>query len=527
VSFPLLSPRQMAEMDRRTIEELGVPAVVLMESAASACVAVLLDRWGAEARERGVCVLAGPGNNGGDGFAIARRLAVLGLSVRVVSLTERSRLGADAALQADLAARVGVSVVSAGDPVDLAGAGVIVDALFGTGLSRALDGAAAELVRRADASQRPLLAVDIPSGVDGGTGACPGPAMHATATVTFGAPKIGHFAEPGRSCRGALIVADIGIPVRRFVDLLAQAPRLLDAACLTPVTARADARAHKGTFGHLLVVAGGPGKVGAARLACEAALRAGVGLVTLALPEGTPVDSLASLRPEVMVARVPGEAGAFGPASLHAVRELLATRSALALGPGLGTTEPTVRFVRTLLDGLEAPCVVDADALNAMAGAPWTTAGPTVVTPHPGEASRLLDRSTPAIQSDRLGAVAALAALCGGTAVLKGAGTVVSDGNHAWINPSGNPGMGTAGSGDVLTGVVGALLARSVPPSPAACAAVYWHGLAGDAAAAAHGAQGMLASDLGAALGAVLAAPPPSPPWAPWIATSPDGWSAA
>ncbi len=520
MAAPLLTPAEMAEMDRRTIEDLGVPGLVLMESAAAACVHALLTRWADEANSLGVLVVAGPGNNGADGLAIARRLVGLGIEVEVSLATPKDRLGRDAAIQLGLAEAQDVPVYEPGEAPRAEKFGVVIDALFGTGLSREVEGTAALLVADVSTAGRPVLAVDIPSGIDGSTGQVLGVAVPADCTVTFACPKLGHFAEPGRSHRGALLVADIGVPIARFPEVSADAPRLLDAGCLTPL-GPATPTAHKGTFGHLLVVAGGPGKVGAARLTCEAALRAGAGLVTLALPEGVPSDSLAQLRPEVMVERVPSSGGVFGPGSLPAVRALAATRGAVALGPGLGTDPATVAFVRALLADLATPCVIDADALNCMSGASWPKGLPRVITPHPGEASRLLGEATTELQRDRVATARALQRRTRCVAVLKGAGTIVAAREGTWLNPSGNPGMGTAGSGDVLTGVTGALLARDLSPDAAATAAVYWHGVAGDSAAAAKGEAGMLASDISEGLGVALRAEATAP--TAWFEVSPTG----
>ena len=520
MSAPLLTPTEMAEMDRRTIEDLGIPGLVLMESAAAACVHELLARWENEAAALGVLVIAGPGNNGADGLAIARRLVGLGIEVEVSLATSKDRLGRDATTQLGLAEVQEVPVHEPGEAPGAEEFGVVVDALFGTGLAREVEGVAAALVTDVYNAGRPVLAVDIPSGIDGRTGQAMGVAVQAACTVTFACPKLGHFVEPGRSHRGALLVADIGIPIARFPEVSADATRLLDASCLAPLGPAAPT-AHKGTFGHLLVVAGGPGKVGAARLACEAALRAGAGLVTLALPQGVPSDSLAQLRPEVMVERVPSSDRVFGPGSLPAVRDFAATRDAVALGPGLGTAPATVAFVQGLLGDLATPCVIDADALNCMLGGSWSKGSPRVITPHPGEASRLLGEATAELQRDRVATARALERQTGCVAVLKGAGTIVAARDETWLNPSGNPGMGTAGSGDVLTGMVGALLARGLSPDAAATAAVYWHGVAGDKAAADKGEAGMLASDISDCLGVSLRAEATAP--RAWFEATPTG----
>lgn len=519
MTLPLLSPSQMAEMDRRTIDDLGVPGLALMESAAGRCVDALLTRWGRLARTLGVHVWAGPGNNGGDGFAIARRLVALGIECGV-TLAVPTALSEDCASQRVMAEAHGVLVGEASGA--LPAAGVYVDALFGTGLRRPIAGALAATVQWLNQQSTPVLCVDIPSGVHGGTGQVLGAAVRGDVTVTFAAAKLGHFIEPGREHRGDLLVADIGASPHFHPDLVTA--HLLDGRVLDGLTHGARS-AHKGTFGHLLVVAGGPGKVGAARLTCEAALRAGAGLVTLAVPSGIPEDSLAGLRPEVMVERVPCAGGAFDLQSLEPVLALAASRDAVAIGPGVGGAPETAQFVRGLLAACSSPTVIDADGLNAMVGERWPTArAPRVATPHPGEAARLLGRPTAAIQQARVEAVGELASLIGGTAVLKGAGTLVAGPGGLLINPSGNPGMGTAGSGDVLTGVVGALLAGGLDGHWAAGRAVYWHGAAGDHAAATLGERSLLASDIIQALGAVLSRADAEPA-ARWLTMAPPGWA--
>ena len=484
----LLSAPAMAALDRRTIDGLGVPGAVLMESAAWACVEELLERWPARLGQ-GVLCLCGPGNNGGDGLAIARRLHLRGVPVRVVVPGDPERMGGDAGEQLRLARACGVPISQAITPE---GAGVVVDALFGTGLGRDLGSPWSEAIAAANTCGAPILAVDIPSGVCGTTGAVRGDAVRASCTVTFAALKLGQFTEPGRGYCGDLVRADIGIPALRWPDLCTDAVRLLGPEVLDAVKMGPSA-AHKGTFGHLLVVAGGPGKLGAARLTCEAALRAGAGLVTLAVSGEAPAD----LRPEVMTAAVPGQPdGTIGPASVPAILDLLRSRDALALGPGLGAEAPARLAVADILAGCAVPAVVDADGLNAIA--PLTVAVPgagRVLTPHPGELRRLL----PDPPETRLEQVRSLASRSGAVALLKGAGTLVArpDG-AAWLNPTGHFGMATAGSGDVLTGVVGALLARGLPPDTAACAAAWWHGFAGDTVGA---SPSLVASDLSSHLG--------------------------
>ena len=509
----LVEPAVMAELDRLTIEELGVPGLVLMECAAGAVVRALLASFGPAARAGGVLVVAGPGNNGGDGVAIARRLRGLDVDAQVLLIADPARVRGDAKVQLDLARAQGVPIRVIDEAADLgpdvcADAGVLVDALLGTGLDRPVTGLMASAIDAMEGAAGPVVAVDIPSGVDGATGQVHGRGVRADLTVTFAAAKRGHFIEPGRAHRGRLVVADIGIPVRRLPQVTAGGLALLGPQTLGSIPSGSRA-AHKGTFGHLLVVAGSPGKAGAARLCAEAALRAGAGLVTLAIPERLPVDSLALLLPEVMVERVPGgPGGTFDATSGPALEALLETRDALAIGPGLGTDQGTVALVRALYVAAEVPTVVDADGLNALAAGgvpPLRAGGSRVLTPHPGEMARLLDTTTGALAGRRVPTARTLATDTGAVVVLKGAGTIVAEPEGgAWLNPTGNPGMGTAGSGDVLTGVLGALLARGLGVVPAASAAVFWHGLAGDLAADRAGEASLIASDISEALGPAL-----------------------
>jgi NAD(P)H-hydrate epimerase len=511
----LLSAEQMAELDRRCIEDCGVPGLLLMECAAQACVDALFEEFG-DRLARGVAVLCGPGNNGADGVAIARRLHVLGVPVEAVLLGRRAMAQGDAATQVQILQALGGTLREApsSEPLGfatrrLSEMGVVVDAILGTGLGRPVAGLFAEAVaaiRGARAAGVPVLAVDIPSGVSGSTGQALGEALEADVTVTFGAAKIGHFQEPGRSRRGRLRIADIGVPVERWTDVLQSAARLLGPADLLAAAPPATVAAHKGNLGHLLVVAGGPGKSGAAVLCAEAALRAGAGLVTLAVPRAALAEVAARLRAEVMTAPLPSTRdGALGQDAAGAVLELLAGRDALALGPGLGTSEETVHAVRRLYAQAAVPAVIDADGLNCLAlgGTPAGEAASfRVLTPHPGEMRRLLSMPRDDLAGARLPAAEELARRTGTVVVLKGAGTVIAGGGaRTAVNPSGNPGMASAGSGDVLTGVVGALLARGTPAPLAACGAVYWHGLAGDLAAESLGEPALVAGDISAALG--------------------------
>lgn len=497
----LLTADQMNELDARTIDALGLAASTLMESAAGACVQVACAEFSAEL-ELGAVVVCGTGNNGGDGLAIARRLAGIGVDVEVVLLGTKEKLGDAALKQWELARALGVVVRDAPSEEPLAFAtrswrrkGLLVDAIFGTGLTRTVQktqAAAISAIAAARGVGVAVLSVDLPSGIDATTGVVHGVAVRADRTVTFASPKLGHFLQPGRQYVGELTCADIGIPVRHWLDVSSAAAHLSDETDLIGAVPPSVQDTHKGTYGHLLVVAGSEGKVGAARLCVDAALRAGAGLVTLAVPEGLDVSGLVA---EAMVERIPKESW-----KASTLLELLESRDALAIGPGLGLSPETVFLCRQLFAEAPVPAVFDADALGALVAAPPDQMNPAdqrVLTPHPGEFSRLMNSDWPNLAPRRVTAAREIAARLTSTVVLKGASSLIVDPEgHVCVNSTGNPGMSTAGSGDVLTGVIGALLGRGSNGPEAARAGAWWHGMAGDIAAATLGEPSLVAGDI-------------------------------
>jgi NAD(P)H-hydrate epimerase len=514
--IPVLTADEMREADRRTIEEIGLPGPVLMENAGRAVSEAIHERFPGARR---VVVLCGKGNNGGDGFVVARRLR--GLGAEALLLGRRDDVRGDARTHLEACERSGGRVVEVPDAAaweDARGrldeADVLVDALLGTGLRSQASGlpatVIAELVRRADAGV-PVVAVDIPSGVraDGGTGE--GPAVRATLTVTFAAPKPGLVEPPDADHCGDLVVADIGITPEILAAVEPSLFLLEEADAATAFPPR-DPAAHKGRFGHILVVAGSVGKTGAAVLAAVGALRAGAGLVTVATPVSC-LGSVAAGRPEIMTEPLlETPSGGVSEEARERILTLAGERDAVVLGPGLGQDPSTGVLVREVVRTCEAPLLVDADGLNALATAPaegWVDAlcrrpAATVLTPHPGEMSRLSREPTAAIQAKRAEAARTLARESGAVVVLKGQRTVVAEpGGRVAVNPTGNPGMATGGTGDVLSGVVGALLGRH-EAWLAATAGVFVHGRAGDRAAESLGQEGLLAGDLAEAIPAVL-----------------------
>jgi NAD(P)H-hydrate epimerase len=478
------SAAEVRALDRYAIETQGIPGYTLMQRAAEAAFDLLLASWPGARR---LLVVCGAGNNGGDGYVLARLAREAGLEVAVAALADPARLGGDAARAcADFAAAGGAT--EAFTDALARNADVIVDALLGTGLDREVGGVLRDCIEVVNAAGRPVLALDLPSGLHADSGRVLGAAVRADRTITFVGLKTGLFLGEAAAHVGELSFAGLGVaapePPPRLLRL---EPSLLHM--LLPPRRR---DAHKGDFGRVLVVGGGPGMPGAARLAGEACLRVGAGLVTVATrPEH--VAAIVAGRPELMVR---------GIETAAELAPLLAAADVVALGPGLGRGD-WARSMFAAAVAAEAPLVVDADALSLLAEAPQRR-DDWVLTPHPGEAGRLLARETAGVQADRLAAVRELVARYGGVAVLKGAGTLVlRAGGTPWICDRGNPGMASAGMGDVLTGVIAGLLAQLGEAESAAAAGVLVHALAGDRAAAA-GERGLLAGDVTDALRACV-----------------------
>lgn len=436
------------------------------------------ERWGA----RPVLVVCGAGNNAGDGYVIARLALAAGSRARVIYLVEPDKLKGDAArAAADYAAAGGSSEAFAGQLPD--DDSVVVDALLGTGLDRPVSGRFAEAVAAINATGRPVVAVDVPSGLNAETGALMGAAVRAAATVTFVGMKCGLLTGRGPEFCGAILYDSLGVPGEVFAGLDAKAVRITVEEARTALMPR-PRDAHKGISGHVLVIGGGIGMPGAVRMAGEAALRAGAGLVTVATrPEH--VGPVAANRPELMCR---------GVTAAEDIESLLERATVIAVGPGLGQSEWAAELLAAAL-GTDLPLVLDADALNLLSKAP-TDRGNWILTPHPGEAARLLGENTETIQQDRFAAVVELASRYAAVAVLKGAGSLVADPlGRIGLCDAGNPGMAVAGMGDVLTGVVAGLLAQTHDLWRAATVGVLLHAMAGDDASRI-GERGMIATDL-------------------------------
>jgi NAD(P)H-hydrate epimerase len=495
---------EMREADRRASERFGVPALTLMENAGRGATDVL-ERVLGPARDRRVAVVCGKGHNGGDGLVVARHLAGRGGRVSVWLAGRAADLRGDAATNLAAVVRGELPLAEVADAAGLeplrralAEADVVVDALLGTGVTGPASGPVAAAIEAINAAGRPVCALDLPSGLDADHGRLLGPTVRARLTVTFGLPKPGLLLHPGAAHAGQVELVDLGVPRAWLEEGLTVG--LLEASDVAGWLPGRPADSHKGRYGHLLVVAGSLGKTGAAVLAALGALRGGGGLVTCALPASQqPV--VAARLPEAMTEALP-ETGArtLSAKALDRLLEVAARTDAVAVGPGAGLEPETLGVLRELAVAIERPMVVDADGLTAWEGqlrGLRRARGPRLLTPHPGEAARLLGRSTAEVQADRLASVRALAEASGAVVALKGAGTLVAgpDGEVS-VNPTGNPGMATGGMGDVLTGLAGGLLAQGLAPGTALRAAVYLHGLAGDRVAAERGPVGLLAGDV-------------------------------
>jgi hydroxyethylthiazole kinase-like uncharacterized protein yjeF len=499
----LVSGEVMREVDRRTIEEFGVSGLALMERAGHNCAELIDARYGMTPLMVAV-IVAGKGNNGGDGFVIARLLAAKGWEVQLFLLAEPAMVAGDARTNLERLPPGMVTCCPDDNSLSpladaLAEATVVVDAIFGTGLAQEVSGhyaAAIELLNRAG---RPTVAVDIPSGIHAGTGRLLGTAVRAACTVTFGLAKVGHVQLPGAEFTGELFLTDIGIP--QAVATEAAGVECLEEESVRPLLRPRALGAHKGSFGHCLIVAGSTGKTGAAAMAANSAVRGGAGLVTLAVP--ATVHAILELKTtEAMTMPLAdGGRGFLAADSLAGIAQALEARTVGAMGPGLGWHPQTAELVRELVRTSHRPLVIDADGLNALSEEPAVLAeshSPAIVlTPHPGEMARLAGSTVAAVEADRLGSAAGFARKHGIYLVLKGARSVVAapDGRLA-INGSGNPGMASGGMGDVLAGLLAALLAQEYEPFTACCIGVFIHGLAGDLVAAARGQVGMNATDV-------------------------------
>ncbi len=513
----IVTASEMQQMDRETIESFGLPGRVLMENAGRGVVDVLVKTFPAIqsfGRNQRIGIAAGRGNNGGDGFVIARYLSGRGASVSVYLFSDRTAVKGDAVANLKLLDALKVPVVEITDAALLAQhqsamrqQEIWVDALLGTGLNAEVKGLFRAVIEFLNSLNRPIIAVDIPSGLNADTGMIHGACIQAHTTVTFGFAKIGHMLFPGAEVTGRLETIDIGIPPHIVRGIGPRHHILTPESIARSFPQRAPTR-HKGMAGHVLVVGGSTGKAGAIAMSGLGALRSGAGLVTLAIPKSLNT-TIQSRIPELMTAPMNGrKEGLWDESLCNGIREQLQGKKCLAMGPGMGTLPETQKLVLEILRGISIPVVLDADGLNCICGQLEVLKdlkAPAILTPHPGEMSRLTGESVSDIQADRIGIARRFSQTHQVHLVLKGARTIIAhpDGT-VYINLTGNPGMAAGGMGDVLTGVIAGLLAQGLAPEDASRVGVYLHGKAADALCQLQGPFGFLASEVAGALPGVI-----------------------
>jgi hydroxyethylthiazole kinase-like uncharacterized protein yjeF len=501
----LVVPQQMNMIDLCAINEYGIPGVLLMENAAKA-VAEKAKKMLADSKRTKVSVLAGCGNNGGDAFAAARLLKQTGVDVNVYLVGEKERIKADALVNYNILSNLGIKVTEIQSETEfgqlcqeLYGTGLIIDGIFGTGLARDVDGMAKRVIETVNASGKSVLSIDIPSGIDGATGEIKGVCINADATVTFCLPKLGLIQNPGCEYTGKLIISDIGIP-SQAIDKQNITTELIDQALVFKMLPPRPANSNKGDFGRVLIVTGSTGMTGSGCLASMASLRSGGGLVYAAVPASLAgIYGSALIEPIILPLEDKGM-GTLLAQSTPKILEYMERMDVAAVGPGLTVTADIEKIVREIIAHSTIPLILDADALNAIsqdAAMLRKLKAKAVLTPHPGEMARLTGLSIEQIQKDRISVAKSFSQEYGIVVVLKGSKTVVAlpDG-RVFINPTGNSGMASAGTGDVLTGMIAGLCAQGMDLDEAAVAGVYLHGMAGDLAAEELGKYSMVASDI-------------------------------
>lgn len=501
----LVTPKQMNDIDAYAINKLGIPGIVLMENAALKVVEEITAMIGSVVGKN-ILLFAGKGNNGGDAFAAARHLHCRGALVRILVLARKSEIGGDAAINLEILGKMGLQVDEIIEKQQLPGlsnvigdAGLIIDGIFGTGLKGNVTGLPADIIDMINKSARPVLSIDIPSGVSGETGKVLGCCIKAERTVTFCLPKIGLAIHPGCEYTGRLTVADMGIP-GEAVEQTGSAVNIIDAGFVSGVIPKRVENSSKGDYGKVFILTGSEGMTGSGCLCACAAMRTGAGLVYVGVPAGLAPVYGSALREPVIIPLDDMDCGRISRGSKVQIKNWMDRVNVIAAGPGLSVSDDIQDVIGFIIKESRVPLVLDADALNAVSkniSVLNELGTDAVITPHPGEMARLAGISTEEVQNDRIGTAVGFARKWGVITVLKGSRTVIAlpDGT-VYVNTCGNPGMATAGSGDVLTGIIAGLIGQGVGPADAAAAGVYLHGLAGDAAACVMGQHGMIAGDM-------------------------------
>ena len=497
---------QMQELDRKAIEGYKIPGIVLMENAGRGAAEVISSAF-PDIQNKKIAIVAGKGNNGGDGFVIARHLLNRGVSVKVYLLTDPKALRGDAEINYHVFSRMKGEVIPVPSSKDyqkvkrdLEKFDLLIDGIFGTGLDAEVRGYYREVIDHLNTLQRPIVAIDIPSGLDANTGKPFGTAIRAALTVTFGLPKVGHLISPGPEYVGALKVIDISIPRRLVEEEKIQTYLLEREEIRRWLSAPRRPDTHKGDYGHLLVISGSVGKTGAAAMACQAALRIGAGLVTLAIPKS--LNAIMEMKlTEVMTEPLPETPKqSLSLRAFNSILRLCENKRAVIIGPGLGTFKETQSLILKLIKTLDLPVVLDADGLTALATQPKilpTANRSLILTPHPGEMAKLIQSTSKEVQEDRIGISRNFSQSRQVHLILKGYRTLITTPKgEVFINPTGNPGMASGGTGDVLTGMIGGLICQGFEILPSLQIAVYLHGLAGDEVASERGEKSLVATDI-------------------------------
>lgn len=491
----VVTSEQMARIDKMTIEKYGIPSFVLMERAALSVCKHLLEH-----NPKDIIILSGPGNNGGDGIAAGRILKNKNINIKIYQLFSEESLSEDCKRQLSIAEKFNIPIFKRYPyEEELLSADIILDAVFGTGLKRKIDGELEKLINVLNSLKKTVISVDIPSGVSSDTGEVLGSAVKASATVTFGLPKRGHLLFPGRDYTGKLFIEDIGFP-KELTDSEDLKVCLINEKFASTLIPQRALYSHKGTYGHVLVIAGSVGKTGAALMCAKSALRAGSGLVTIAIPAVLKVVFQSNVMEEMLLP-LPCNNHTLSKQAINDIIEFVNQKAdAVAFGPGVGINEDTEEIIKALLLKCTCPIVIDADGVTLLSKNPEVlkkAKGETVITPHPGELSRLIKLSVREIEKNRIEIAQKVSEELKTVVVLKGVPTVISDfSGNTFLNTTGNPGMATAGSGDVLTGIIASLIGQGLSPLYASVLGVYLHGLSGDIASREKGFHGLIARDI-------------------------------
>lgn len=497
---------QMQELDRKAIETYRIPGILLMENAGRGATEAILASY-PDLQKKRAAIIAGKGNNGGDGFVIARQLMQRGIPVKVFLLTDPKSLRGDAETNHYIFYRMKGEIIPVPSAMDyqkvkreVEKADLLIDAIFGTGLDAEVRGYYREVIDHLNTLHKPIVAIDIPSGLNANTGKPLGAAIRASLTVTFGLPKVGLLISPGTDYVGTLKVIDIGIPKNLVEEEKIQAHLIEGEEMKQFLAAPRRPDTHKGDYGHLLVIAGSVGKTGAAAMVCEAALRMGAGLVTLAVPKS--LNAIMEMKlTEVMTEPLPETPKqTLSLRAYNAILRLCENKRAVVIGPGLGTLKETQSLIHKLIKAIDLPIILDADGLNALATQPKLLPLPNrsiVLTPHPGEMARLIHATVKEVQENRIGVCKNFSQSSHAYLILKGyRSLIVTPRGEIYINPTGNSGMATGGTGDVLSGMIGGLICQGFDILPSLQASVYLHGLAGDELARELGEKSLIATDI-------------------------------